>query len=84
MQANSEDIVACKQVNENNSVYLICNTAAAQKNITLRLSDEGKTFKLWNLYDGSVQTITPTASVNGWSEFRLPFDQYKCAVITAE
>ncbi len=84
VQANSEDIVACKQVNENNSVYLICNTAAAQKNITLRLSDEGKTFKLWNLYDGSVQTITPTASVNGWSEFRLPFDQYKCAVITAE
>ena len=84
VQANSEDIVACKQRNENNSVYLVCNTAASQRNITLRLSDEGKTFKLWNPYDGSVETITPVSSASGWSEFRLSLEQYKCAVITAE
>ncbi len=84
VQADSEDIVACKQVNENNSVYLVCNTAASKRNITLRLSDEGKTFKLWDPYDGSVEVITPDSSGNGWSDFRLALDQYKCAVITAE
>lgn len=84
VQADSEDIVACKQVNENNSVYLVCNTASSKRNLTLRLSDEGKTFKLWDPYDGSVEVIEPESSGNGWSEFRLPLEGYKCAVITAE
>lgn len=84
VQADSKDIVACKQVNENNSVYLVCNTAAERRDVTLRLSDEGKSFKLWNPYDGSVRSIEPVSSGNGWSEFRLPLEQYKCAVITAE
>ncbi len=84
VRADSDCVVACKQRNENNSVYLVCNTADAEKNVALELSDAGKTFKLWDPFAGTAETIEPDSERDGWSAFRLSLGKYKCVLITAE
>lgn len=84
LSADSEDIVACKQKNADNSVYLFCNTAAETRNVTLKLSDEKAEFRLWHPSDGAVEEIEPVSSSDGWSTFRLSLSKYECVLITAE
>lgn len=80
---NRSGVVGIKQINKDNSVYAFVNSQSQEGSIKFYLSDTNKKFKLWNVYDGSVEEIE-VARNGDYSTYTGTIQGYEICIITAE
>ncbi len=77
-----EPIVAVKQKNANNSVYIVVNTNPSAQTLTVSLSDQG-TVKAWDPATGTVTEIAGTPN-GDMTDITVVLDGYACMLYTIE
>lgn len=81
--ANSK-IIATKHKYKNNSVFMFVNTSDKNASLTITINEQGETYKLWDIYDGSVKYINAEWNKDDTSTINISVPAERCVFVTVE
>ena len=83
LEKNNANIVVSKHKYKNNSVFMLVNASQDNVNINVRLNETGELYRIWNVYDGSVNLLSVRTEGNETvATVSIPANQ--CTFITVD